>query len=58
MPRPFWSQIGRVVYGAGDAKRGFKEHGGELVSEDGNHLRIMEEECEDIMTQFFQRKRK
>ena len=54
----FWSQIGRVVYGAGDAKRGFKEHGGELHPKTEIISGIMEEECGDIMTQFFQRKRK
>ena len=56
--RPFWSQIGRVVYGASDAKRGFKEHGGELHPKTEIISGIMEEECGDIMTQFFQRKRK
>ena len=54
----FWSQIGRVVYGASDAKRGFKEHGGELHPKTEIISGIMEEECGDIMTQFFQRKRK
>jgi tRNA(adenine34) deaminase len=54
----FWSQIGRVVYGASDAKRGFKEHGGELHPKTEIISGIMEKECGDIMTQFFQRKRK
>ena len=54
----FWSQIGRVVYGASDAKRGFKEQGGELHPKTEIISGIMEEECGNIMTQFFQRKRK
>lgn len=54
----FWSQIGTVVYGASDAKRGFKEHGGKLHPKTEIIAGIMENECGDIMTRFFQRKRK
>ena len=53
-----WSQIGRVVYGANDAKRGFKEHGGELHPKTEIISGIMQQECSEIMTTFFQRKRK
>lgn len=53
-----WSQIGRIVYGAGDEKRGFRRFAPqalhprtELVSG------VMEEECASLMKEFFQRKR-
>ena len=53
-----WSQIARVVYGAGDEKRGFRRFAPqalhprtELVSG------VMEEECAQLMKEFFQRKR-
>ena len=53
-----WSQIARVVYGAGDDKRGFRRFAPqalhprtELVSG------VMEEECAQLMKEFFQRKR-
>jgi len=54
----FWSQIGRIVYGASDAKRGFKEHGGNLHPKTEIISGIMEEECGQIMTDFFRSKRK
>ena len=49
-----WSQIGRIVYGASDTKRGFS-----TISDNMLHLRtvvtsgILREECERLMTDFF-----
>lgn len=49
-----WSQIGRIVYGAADAKRGYSRFGRELL-----HPRtevtcgVLAEECEKLMTDFF-----
>ena len=49
-----WSQIGRIVYGASDAKRGFS-----TISNNMLHPRtvvtsgILREECERLMTDFF-----
>ena len=49
-----WSQIGRIVYGASDSKRGFS-----TVSNNMLHPRtvvtsgILREECERLMTDFF-----
>ena len=49
-----WSQIGRIVYGASDTKRGFS-----TISDNMLHPRtvvtsgILHEECERLMTDFF-----
>lgn len=49
-----WSQVGRVVYGAADPKRGFLRFGPSLL-----HPRtvlcggVLEEECSRLVTQFF-----
>lgn len=57
-----WSQIGRVVYGASDAKRGFTR-----FSKDGVTLLhprtmvtqgVMADEASRLMTDFFRRKRR
>lgn len=53
-----WSQIGRIVYGAADPKRGFS-----LLGHDMLHPRttveggVMAEECEQLMKDFFKQKR-
>lgn len=53
-----WSQIPRIVYGAGDDKRGFRRFAPlalhprcEVVSG------VLEEECATLMKSFFQKKR-
>ena len=49
-----WSQIGRIVYGASDSKRGFS-----TISDNMLHPRtvvtsgVLAEECERLMTDFF-----
>ena len=57
-----WSQIGRIVFGARDAKRGFTRfcdlsksplHPHTLVS-----YGILEEECAELMKKFFKNKRR
>lgn len=53
-----WSQIPRVVYGAGDEKRGFRRFAPKAL-----HPRcevvagVLEEECAAFMKSFFQKKR-
>ena len=53
-----WTQIGRVVYGASDTKRGFERLGRAML-----HPKtvvasgVLKEECEEIMKAFFQKKR-
>ena len=56
-----WSQIGRIVYGASDPKRGFTK----FCSEDITPLHpktivttgIMAQEASELMTEFFKKKR-
>ncbi len=53
-----WVQIGRIVYGACDPKRGFELLGRKMlhaktVVEKG----VLEEECGELMKEFFKRKR-
>ena len=49
-----WSQIGRIVYGASDAKRGYSTIAGNML-----HPKtvvtsgVLREECERLMTDFF-----
>ena len=53
----YWSQISKVVYGASDEKRGFKAKIGELHPKTEIVSGIMEDECGQLMKEFFQRKR-
>ena len=54
-----WSQIGRVVYGAADPKRGYSAYSKRIM-----HPRtivvggVLEEECEHVMKDFFSSLRK
>lgn len=53
-----WTQIGRIVYGASDAKRGFLRFGTGLL-----HPRteltggVLEDECGGMVSRFFEKKR-
>lgn len=53
-----WAQVGRVVYGATDEKRGYH-----LFAPQAMHVRtevvagVLEEECAELMKSFFQRLR-
>ena len=52
-----WSQIARVVYGAGDEKRGFRRFAPEALHPRTELVSgVMEEECAQLMKEFFQRK--
>lgn len=53
----FWSQIGTVVYGASDPKRGYTDHGGSLHPKTLLISGILEQECSEIITHFFANKR-
>ena len=54
-----WSQIGRIVYGAADPKRGYARFGKALL-----HPRtevtsgVLADECSNLVTEFFRNKRK
>jgi tRNA(adenine34) deaminase len=53
----FWSQIGRVVVGASDPKRGFRQAGIKLHPKSEVVFGLMENECSAILTDFFKTKR-
>jgi tRNA(adenine34) deaminase len=56
--RLFWSQIGKVVYGASDPKRGYARVEPSLLHPKTTVLSgVMEAECSALMKQFFQSKR-
>lgn len=57
-----WAQIGRIVYGASDAKRGYRK----VYGSDRGPLHprtmvtagVMADECGELMTEFFRKLRK
>ena len=54
-----WSQIGKVVYGASDPKRGFSNFSPSLMHPKTEVVSgILGEECGQLVTEFFQNKRK
>jgi len=54
----FWAQIGRIVYGAADPKRGYNTiNSGMLHPKTTITSGIMEEECSAILKGYFERKR-
>lgn len=53
-----WSQISRVVYGAGDEKRGFRRFAPQALHPRTEVISgVMEEECARLMKDFFRKKR-
>lgn len=54
-----WAQLGRVVYGASDDKRGFMRVGGKSLLHPKTRLEmgIMEAECSALLLEFFARRR-
>lgn len=54
----FWSQISRLVYGAGDDQRGFMKYGKEMLHPKTRiEYGVMHEECSALIKQFFAEKR-
>lgn len=54
-----WSQIGRVVYGTADAKRGYSTYSERIMHPRTEVVSgVLKEECEAIMQQFFSDLRK
>jgi len=54
----FWTHIGRVVYGASDAKRGYSTKGEMLHPSTKVTSGIMKEKCEELINLFFTSKRR
>ncbi len=53
-----WAQLGRLVFGAADEKRGFLKHGKELLHPKTKvEMGIMMDECSSILIDFFKKKR-
>ncbi len=53
-----WSQIDKIVFGAEDERRGFMRYGKELLHPKTElAYGILEQECSQLMKQFFQNKR-
>jgi tRNA(adenine34) deaminase len=53
-----WAQIGRIVYGASDPKRGYSLFSPSLLHPKTEvRTGVMAEECAALMTDFFRRKR-
>ncbi len=53
-----WSQLGKLVYGAADDKRGFMKFAPKSLHPKTEVVSgIMAEDCADLMTAFFQEKR-
>ena len=54
-----WSQLGRLVYGASDPKRGYSFFAPKALHPKTKVVSgVLEEECGALMKEFFQRKRK
>lgn len=54
----FWTQIGRVVFGAHDEKRGYKKFNESIIHPKTEMVGgILEEECAELIRQFFRKKR-
>jgi tRNA(adenine34) deaminase len=53
----FWSQIGKIVYGASDEKRGYTASQGKLHPKTEVIKGIMADECAELLREFFQKKR-
>ncbi len=53
----YWSQISKIVFGASDEKRGFMAMGTQLHPKTEVVSGVLEKECAELMTNFFQKKR-
>src|SRR4030042_6491049 len=55
----FWTQIGRIVYGAAAEERGFTRIGKNILHPKTQVLAgVLEQECSKILKDFFRKKRK
>ena len=53
----YWSQISKIVVGARDNKRGFEAMGGQLHPKTELVYGVLEQECKNLMLNFFDKKR-
>lgn len=53
-----WSQLGKLVYGASDSKRGFSKFAPKALHPKTELVKgVMEDDCADLMTAFFRERR-
>lgn len=53
-----WAQIGRIVYGASDEKRGYSKYSTNILHPKTQLVSgILEDECADLLKKFFLKKR-
>ena len=53
-----WSQIGKIVFGARDEKRGYKKFAGKALHPKTEIVEgVLETECAELMQEFFRQKR-
>lgn len=53
-----WAQMSRIVYGASDPKRGYKDHAPQAFHPKATVVAgVLEEECAQLMVDFFKSKR-
>jgi tRNA(adenine34) deaminase len=53
----YWTQIKRVVFGASDEKRGYRNMGTQIHPKTEVTYGVMENECSSIVKDFFKKKR-
>lgn len=53
----YWSQIGKVIVGAGDEKRGFRHSNVQLHPKTAIKFGVLENECAQLVRDFFKSKR-
>jgi len=54
----FWTQIGKIVYGASDEKRGYLSHKVPIHPKTKVVKNILEKECSEMLLKFFKKQRK
>jgi tRNA(adenine34) deaminase len=54
----YWAQLGQLVYGASDPKRGFSLLENKIIHPKTDVVSgVLADECSDLVTNFFNRKR-
>ena len=54
----YWSRLGKLVFGAADVKRGYREMAGDVLFPKTKIVRgILKEDCSSLLTEFFAAKR-
>jgi tRNA(adenine34) deaminase len=54
-----WAQLGKLVYGAADSKRGFMKYGKDMLHPKTQvAFGVMETQCQELLTRFFKTLRK